>query len=360
MSRILLTGGLLAVTIFLIGQGCLSLTGEESPRTSGPGGMFLSVNKGDAWQPISVLPTAQGVQDLSGVSVHRLFTDPQDTRALYWASRAHGFFYTYDGGQTWQQPQGDLRGGFIYSLAVDPRDRCTLFVTNGAKVHRSEDCSRSWQEVYRESRLEARVSSMVFNPLVPKQLLILLNNGDLLETVDAGKNWQVIHRFEHEAVDLFADPRQRDVFYAASRANGLHRSIDAGRTWVSLRDNMSDFSGANEYRRFYLHPTETGVLYWISTHGILRSDNSGDTWESIDLITPPGSAQIYAFAVNPKNEQELYYTATINNRSTFYRSFDGGVKWATKQLPSGQIPTMLHVLPDKPEVIYLGFTIPTR
>src|SRR3989344_4607004 len=359
MRRVALSIGLLSVALFLIGQGCFSLTGEEAPRTAGPGGMFVSVNKGEAWQAISVLPGAQGVQDLSGVRVYRLFTDPQDTRALYWASRAHGFFYTYDGGQTWQQPQGDLRSGFIYSIAVDPRDRCTLFVTNGAKVFRSEDCSRSWQEVYRESRLDVRVTSIAFNRLAPRQVLILLSNGDLLETTDAGASWQVIYRFEKDVVDVFADPRQRDIFYVASRSSGLYRSIDAGRTWVSLQENMNDFFGSSEYRRFYLHPANAGVLYWISTYGILRSDNSGDTWEPVDLITPPGSAQIYAFAVNPKNEQELYYTATINNRSTFYRSFDGGIKWATKQLPSGQIPTILHVHPDNPEVVYLGFTIPS-
>ena len=55
MRRIVFSAGLLSVALILMGQGCLSLTREEAPPTSGPGGMFVSVNKGDAWQAISVL-----------------------------------------------------------------------------------------------------------------------------------------------------------------------------------------------------------------------------------------------------------------------------------------------------------------
>lgn len=344
----------------LIGQGCLSLGGGSGPQTSGPAGMFASTDKGESWQSISKLPTVEGVKDLSGVSVYRLFTDPDDSAALYWASRGNGFFYTYDEGRVWQQPKGDLAGGFIYGIAVDPRDRCTLFVTNGPFVHKSDDCSRSWKEVYQESRGNTRAVSIAFNPTRPTQLLVLENNGDLIETADGGKNWSVRHRFGGETVDIFADQSQRDVLYVASRASGLYRSIDAGETWESLAENMASYAGANEYRRFYMHPTSAGVLYWVSTFGILRSHDGGDTWEKIELITPPGSVQIYSFAVNPRNEKELYYTATIGSRSTFYRSFDGGKTWGTKKLPSGQLPTVLYVHPDKGEILYLGYTIPPK
>ena len=44
----------------------------------------------------------------------------------------------------------------------------------------------------------------------------------------------------------------------------------------------------------------------------------------MNLITPPGSANIYGFAVNPQNENEVYYVGTIGNRSLFYKTVDGG------------------------------------
>ncbi len=350
--------GFVLAMVLLIGQGCFSLTPADGLSTTGPAGVFVSVDKGDNWQSISLLPTVDGVKDLSDVSVYRLFPDPQDPEALYWATRRNGFYFSYDEGRTWQQPRGGIDRGFIYSITVDPRDRCTLYITNGLQIMRSDDCSRSWEEVYRESRSDTKITSITFNPHNPEEIFMLESEGDLLKTTDEGKSWTVVHRFERDSADIFADNLQKDVFFVATRDSGIYRSIDGGETWVSLEENMSDFSGAHEYRRFYLHPTQRETLYWVSTYGILRSTNSGDTWESIDLITPPGSVQIYGFAVNPNNENELYYTATINNRSTFYRSVDGGINWTTKKLPSGQLPTLLYVHPEKEDIVYLGFTIP--
>ena len=63
--------------------------------------------------------------------------------------------------------------------------------------------------------------------------------------------------------------------------------------------------------------------------------------------------------INPKNEQEIYYTATIQNRSTMYKTVDGGQTWTTKRLPSGQIPTVLH-MDSVNELLYAGFTIPPK
>ena len=76
------------------------------------------------------------------------------------------------------------------------------------------------------------------------------------------------------------------------------------------------------------------------------------------LITAPGGANIYGFAVNPQNDNEIYYTATIGTRSTFYKTADGGQNWVTKKLPSGQVPTVLRVHPSNPNMLYLGLTIP--
>jgi photosystem II stability/assembly factor-like uncharacterized protein len=60
--------------------------------------------------------------------------------------------------------------------------------------------------------------------------------------------------------------------------------------------------------------------------------------------------------VNPQNDNEIYYTATIGDRSTFYKTLDGGKNWITKKLPSGQIPVYLRVHKKNASVLFLGFT----
>lgn len=360
MQKTIFKISLIALTLVLAGAGC-SIGKKKQVTTLGVAGIFVSADKGETWQSSAALPTVKGVANLAGMSVYKLFSDPQDPSALYWASRENGFVYSYDEGRTWQQPPVELQKGYIYSIAVSPTDKCTIFVSTGDRIMKSDDCNRSWTEMYRESRPNIRVSSLAINPNDSKQILSAESNGDLLESIDEGKSWYTISRFGVELSDIYADPMQKDVFYITSIALGLYRSLDKGQTWEPLAQKMKDFPKANEYRRFLIQPGVSGRLYWVSTYGILLSTDSGSTWEAINLITPPGSAQIYGFTVNPMNTNEIYYTATINNRSTFYKSVDGGVRWITKKLPSGQLPTVMYSHPQKENVLYLGFTmIPTK
>ncbi len=341
------------------GASCLSLPGQSSDRTSGPAGLFVSSDKGAVWSASSNLVTAQGVKSLSTVSVFKTVDDPQDSQAFYWLSRANGLFYTYDEGRSWQQVKGPLATGFVYALAVHPKNKCLVYVSNGTQLFKTDDCSRSWTELYREART-AKVVGITFDPFDPSRVIIVTDSGDVVQSLDEGNTWQVLNRLKKRTVGIESDKMQQGVFYVYTRSNGLYRTTDDGETWLSLRETMKEFTGALEYRRMVVHPQKAGLLYWVSTYGILVSADSGDTWRAMKLITPPGSAQIYGFAINPNNENEVYYTATINSRSTFYKSVDGGESWKTEKLPSGQLPTMIRVHPDKTKqnVIYLGFTIP--
>ncbi|MBI5222160.1 MAG: hypothetical protein HY980_01545, partial [Candidatus Magasanikbacteria bacterium] len=95
------------IVMVLLGASCVSFSSNKS-GTSGPAGMFVSTDRGESWQQISALPKADKVGSISGVSVSRLYEDPQDSRAMYIATPANGLFYSFDDGKTWRQPEGAL------------------------------------------------------------------------------------------------------------------------------------------------------------------------------------------------------------------------------------------------------------
>lgn len=350
---------LLASLVLLLGQGCLSVTDNTATQTAGPAGIFVSTDGGENWKAISTLPGAEGNKSLTSVSVYRLVEDPQDPNALYWASRGNGLFFTYDNGRSWQQAPDPVSSGFIYSVTVHPADKCTLYSTNGARIFRSTDCTRSWTEVYRESTGD-RIMTVAVNPFPPHQLYAGKSSGSILQSTDSGVSWHVMSSFRTPKIlDIFTSPYEEGTLYVATQQKGLYRSKDGGSNWVSLTAGLEAFPGVNEYRRFLIYPTTPGLLFYVSTYGILRSTDGGDSWNPIELIHPPGSARIYGFAVNPKNAQEIYYTATIDSRSTLYKSVDGGQSWITERLPSGQIPTVLRIHPED-GWLYAGFTIPPQ
>ncbi len=361
LSTIFSRLGLLVAILVLVGQGCISVGPRDDIETAGPAGMFVSTNQGEDWRPISLLPTAEGTENINGVSVYRIFEDPTDSKAMYWASRANGLFFSYDDGRTWRHAENEISVGFVYAVAVDPKDKCNIVVTNGRLAFRTTDCTRTWKEVHREDNPKERINSIAYDPLVENRMYMAKTGGQILVSNDNGISWSVVHRFRRARLEkIIPDPFTTSTLYVASRSDYLQISRDGGVTWESTEEQMDSFPKADEYRRFFHHPNKQGVLYWISTYGILVSEDRGATWEAMELITPPGSVDIYGFAVNPQNDDHIYYTGTFSGRSTFYRSFDGGKTWETRKLPSGQIPTALRVHPENGEWVYVGFTIPPQ
>lgn len=343
--------------LLLVGQGCLSVGGDGAANTNGPAGMFISADRAETWTTQSVWPRPDGLQSLAGISVYRLFDDPGDPSAMYWASRAQGLFYTYDGGNSWERPTSGPISGFIYGVAVHPADKCTIYATNGSQVFRSNDCNRTWSEVYRVTSGD-RVNSIAMQQFPPYRIYMVTGNGDFLRSEDQGVSWRVLRRFRTRMIDVFADPHVEDRVFVGSQKKGLWRSVDGGENWVNIDNPFLSISGGHEYRRFYIHPEVPDLLFYASTYGIHRSADGAEHWDELSLITPPGSARIFGLAANPQNPNEIYYTATINNRSTLYKSVDGGQTWITRKLPSGQIPTVLRNHPTDPDILHVGFTVP--
>lgn len=341
----------------LMGQGCLSGSKET---TTGPAGMFVSTNQGDEWQSISLVPTVDGVKDYSGVGVYSIIEDKNDPEAMYWLTRGGGMLYTYDGGRSWTQSTAPYDSGFIFDIAIDPEESCKIFATNGRQVHRSDDCGRSWLEVYLEGRPTVIVRSLAFDPFDRKSIYALTGNGDLFLSRDDGLSWAPIKRFGHQTMQIIFDTNREGLVYIPTMNNGLQRSFDKGATWESLSGKLGNFTGGLEYRAFQVYPTNPNQIYWVSKYGILYSKNAGEDWDALELITPPGSAFIYGLAVNPQNDKEIYYTGTVGIKSTFYKTVDGSKNWVTKRLPSGQVPTMLRVHPLNEKWVYLGFTVPPK
>jgi photosystem II stability/assembly factor-like uncharacterized protein len=356
MSRMFSSIALLLCVVVFAGAGC-SVGTSKKAATEGPAGIFVSTDKAENWQPLSTLPEPDGVKTLDQVSIFRLIDDPQDPSALYWASRSHGLYFSYDDGKFWQHAGGPLATGFVQAVAVSPIDKCTVYATNGTVVYKTTDCSRTYEEVYRDPT-GTRITSLVFNPFGKHEIFLSKISGDILMSANGGESWSVKRRFGTAIQSLQFDRGIQNVMYAASQENGLFRTDDLGATWIQINKPLKDVPGGLKYRRLVVHPTRGGVIYWLSQYGILQSFDRGENFKPLDIDSQPGSVDIYTLAVNPKNDKEMYYTATASGRSALYKTTDGGASWSTQKLPTGQLPTILRVHPENDSVVYLGFTIP--
>lgn len=349
----------LVVGLLTTGAGCLQFGASQ---TQGPMGMYQSADKGETWKQIAAVPTVAGVQSIAGIKVFRLHTDPSDPNAIYLASRGQGLFYSYDNGASWRGVPA-LAGRFIYGLAVNPKNKCNIFVSDGQHIFKTDDCLRTWKNVYSEERPDQRVVSLAVDFGISTTVYAAELGGDILVSNNLGTSWRVTQRFGAQLQYLVADQFTPGRLYVAGYTSGIHRSDDSGATWKNMSAGLDSFTDANRFYRLTLNPGKKDSLFWVSKFGILRSDDAGATWTDLKLITPPGSVNIYAFDINAKNQNEMYYTGTIlgdknaHVRSTFYKTTDGGKNWVTKKLPSNTIPVSILINSEKDSVVSMGFSI---
>jgi photosystem II stability/assembly factor-like uncharacterized protein len=350
--------GFFIFTFILGGASCIQTKGSGSTAM----GMFRSDDKGENWKAISAVPTAKGVQSLAGVKVYRIFTDPSDPDALYVGTRGQGMYFTYDRGESWQEVE-QLRGKFIHGVAVDPKNKCTIYVTDENNIYKTTDCTRTWVLVYQQPIPSEKIIGLAIDYGNSQTLYAAARGGDVLVSTDGGTSWRAIKRLPFQIEYLASDPLTPRRIYIAGYEDGLVRSDDGGVTWKDLRQPLEKFTDAKKFYRLVIHPTKVNSVFWVSKYGILRSNDAGASWQDIKLNTAPGSVNIYTFGINPLNENELYYTGTSFGenstplRSTFYKSVNGGQTWSTKKLPSNTIPVAAYVHPKSPETIFMGFTL---
>lgn len=114
-------------------------------------------------------------------------------------------------------------------------------------------------------------------------------------------NWDFIWR-------LVTDPStsDKDVVYAAIR-NGIQKSEDGGQTWRQVLAGSTNTSYTD------LAISSTGVLYATFSfdsglNGVHRSTD-GETWTRIDNGNFPSSTQRIVLAIDPNNENRVYFLA---------------------------------------------------
>jgi photosystem II stability/assembly factor-like uncharacterized protein len=306
-------------SLLFLGAGCISFSAGGS-GTGLDGGLFRSGDKGETWQQrIDVPATGGQVRTIGGVNIAAIVQDPSDPSALYLGTVENGMFYSYDGGATWQQSPQIARGR-IASIAVDSSHKCTVYLTAENKLLKTDDCSRTWKVAYTDTRPERKTTSVLVDYFNPRIVWLSTDSGDVLKSEDGGTSWTSLHDFKSPVLKMAMHAGDSRRVLVATKNAGLWRTDDGGAGWRDLRDGYKQFSGTNDFTDMALGASEPNVVVMASKYGLVRSNDFGDSWFSVDLVTPPGSTVIYSVALDPKDANGLYYGTS----TTFYRSPNGG------------------------------------
>ncbi len=350
MNVNIIKGSLVLMSWLILGAGC-NLFGGSSPTPESLGGVWFSGNQGETWEGRFAIPMANGVDSLSSVDILAFEQDPKDPAAIYAGTAGNGYFYSYDHGTTWQRPTIEvLRTGAVYTIEVDPRDVCTIYVQKGDRVLKSTTCGRTFdKEVYLETSTDERLSAMTLDWYNPQILWLGTSDGDLLRSIDGGGTWAPMYRLRDAIVDIEISQDDSRTILLSTNRNGYFRSTDGGLTWTDMEEAIKEFNKADNI--YDIQQSKDGkVMLMASAFGLLKSTDRGASWTKVPLVSASGEVRVRAVAISSTDNQTYYY-ATAN---AFYSSDNGGAAWDPKSLPSTRAGNALLVDSVNGDEVFLG------
>ena len=289
----------------------------------------------------AAVPHWRSVGPGGGGWIQSIACDPRDPDTLYVGCDVGGYYLSRDAGRTWTIHNTGLNCYYIECIAIHPQDSRILLLGSPGGVFKSTDQGMSWQwkrSGFPEAQRygwSAPIGALCFDPTRPNVLYAGIGRpregrdgkGQVYKSEDCGETWRLI--------------TQPGVLDAAAIASDLEVSSDGK------------------------------VILYATNKGLYRSEDGGATWQLSIQGLPHGDVREVAFA--PSNPQAVYCTVrtTARDGAPFnggvYRSDDGGRTWqprsnglAMRVGRSDQPPQMtsnykeIVVDPRDPDTVYVG------
>lgn len=205
-----------------------------------------------------------------------------------------------------------------------------------------------------------RINCITFHPTNNNILWIGTPAGGLWKSTDAGVTWSTnTDQLTNLGVSGIAiDPLHPDTMYIATGDRdgadtytfGVLKSVDGGQNWkpTGLAYNVSQNS---RVCAIHVLPSNTNVILAATRSSIMRSTDGGATF------TATQSGQFNMLAPDPSNPNTIFAGTAGND---IYRTRDGGLTWTqlTSGLPtSGKNRVEITVSPQDSNYVYAVYSL---
>ncbi len=267
---------------------------------------------------------------------------------VVFAATAVGIRRSTDGGRTWEAQDVGASAPFVTALApsLDFANDQTLFIGTADGCYRSIDAGRNWQAVLTGGRMFALAA-------VPGQsatgtLFVGTELDGILRTDDGGRNWDNANPglLDLTILALAFSPRfAQDGTGFAATAAGLYRTRNGGKSWRQVELPTEDPA----VQCLAISPdfgADKLVFAGTETDGLLRSENSGATWDTVESLTGRSISAI-AFSADGAT------IAAATNEGVAL-SDDSGETWRTTGEDLGFVLSLAFVPDGAGETIVAG------
>jgi photosystem II stability/assembly factor-like uncharacterized protein len=281
-----------------------------------------------------------------------------------------GVFRSTDEGESWTRGsigQALHSDAIIRTLALHPAKPESVYAGSDLGLYRSDDAGATWRLLDTPMNHQA-VWSIAFDPNRPETMLAgtgTPNVPGLFRSVDGGKRWtaeNVEIARDCPAVGvprptgLAFDPSDSGKTWMGLEVDGVRYSDDGGNTWATAASEIHNMDVHN--LAITSGPPKT--IFVLVNNDVWSSTDDGAHWQALG-VRERFSPYRYprGIAVKPDDPQTVYITlgdATPGRMGTLLRSRDTGKTWESLSLPEPPNSAMwvVHVSPSAPETVLAG------
>jgi photosystem II stability/assembly factor-like uncharacterized protein len=264
-----------------------------------------------------------------------------------------GLFRSQDGGETWGRI---FEGPTITSFTFDANDPKIVYVAamyeGRARVYKTFNGEGPYREMYVEPRSTAQIVSLDFDPSQANTLYMALNNGVVLKTTNGGESWFFVGAIDEPIIDLQLHTTDPSSLYLLT-ATGVYRSNSQGQDFQKLSPSIPGniYTGIT-VTSMDVNPSDGDKLILSGVDILIESQDGGQTWSNIPIITPESRSAISTVTYSASNSNKIQYVSG----TVFYSTSDGGKSWRTTQLDilSRRSVSSLMISRANDDIIFIG------
>ena len=312
-------------------------------------GIIRSADGGETWQRVGI---NQGLH--SDALVRALASNPSQPELVF-AGTDKGLYYSRNAGLNWQWVDSPLSNYCVWNLAIDPVEPKVMFAGTGtptpAAIFRSTDGGQTWEQRPVEVAETCpavgtpRVTGIAIDPLNRRNVWVGLEVDGVRRSTDRGDTWSNINGAipnpDVHNVAVTSGPPKTVVVVVN---NDVFTSTDDGATWRPVR--VREVFPWTYPRGIMVQPGNPKVIFLTigdttpgRTGTVMRSRDTGKTWESLPLPVQPNTA-MWVVNIQPCDPQVVFAGSRYGY---LYRSDDGGDSWRKLWREFSEISSVLWI-----------------